>query len=366
MSTSIGLAQGHQMFFRTQRLPLQQRIQLVVVAMSTGLNAAVAIAQPAVDRAERSVRRQLAVPTTPQPRPAARVAEPGYLGVITDRRDDGTGVRLREVVPDGPAAKAGLQSGDLITSIDDQPIASNADMARILENSPVGAELAFTVNRQGAEEQVKVELTQRPAPAAGQLPFGRVPDEAAPAETRPALAPDTAVPSPTPAGPVLGVRAVPVSGDAQKQFNLPSTNGAVVMGVTVGSAAERAGIPVGSVITAIDGQAVTDPEELGRLIREAGTGKEIEVTFSHRGQEFRRRTVLGGGNATAGTTQNLSPVRPVSPSVGSRLSPGAFAATGAAAPPDRIEQLERRIKELEDRIARLEAALQGAEQSGSE
>jgi S1-C subfamily serine protease len=320
-----------------------------------------ASAQPAVDRAERTVRRQLAVPATPEPRPAARVAEPGYLGVVTDRMDDGSGVRLREVVADGPAAKSGLQAGDLITSINDRPIANNADMAKVLENSSVGTELTFTVSRQGADEQIKVMLTQRPAQ--GRLPFGRVPDDASSADARPALAADAVVPGPTPAGPVLGVRAVPVSADAQRQFNLPSANGAVVMGVTVGSAAERAGIPVGSVITAIDGQPVTDPEELGRLIRQAGAGKEIEVAFSHRGQEFRRRTVLSGGAAPA-AAQNLSPVRPVSPGVGSRLSPDAF---GASAPaPDRMEQLERRVRDLEARIAQLEAALQTAEQSKSE
>jgi S1-C subfamily serine protease len=339
-------------------------LAFAITALTLMLSVNAATAQTAVDRAERTVRRQLAVPTSPEPRPAARVAEPGYLGVITDRIDDGTGVRLREVPSDGPAAKAGLQAGDLITSINTQPIASNADMARILENSSVGTELTFTVTREGAEEEIKVTLTQRPAPVAGRLPFGRVPDDASSAEARPTLAPDTVVPGPTPAGPVLGVRAVPVSADAQRQFNLPNTNGAVVMGVTVGSAAERAGIPVGSVITAIDGGAVTDPEELGRLIREAGAGKEIEVTFSHRGQEFRRRAQLGGGNAAATTAQNLAPVRPVSPGVGSRLAPEAFA--GSAPSPDRIERLERRVKELEARIAQLEAALRPAEQTGSE
>jgi S1-C subfamily serine protease len=322
------------------------------------------LAQTALDRAERTVRRQLSAPAAPAPRPAARVAEPGYLGVITERIDDGAGVRLREVVADGPAATSGLRPGDLITAINGNPVTSNSDMGRVLENSPVGTELTFTVSRQGGDEEVKVALTQRPADEPGRLPFGRVPDDAASADVRPAIPSNAAVPGPTPAGPVLGVRAVPVTAEAQRQFNLPDTKGAVVMGVTVGSAAERAGIPVGSIINAIDGQPVTDPDELGRLIREAGTGKEIEIVFSHRGQEFRRRAVLGGAAVAAAGSPNLAPVRPVQPSVGSRLSPGAFAGSPPAS--DRVEQLERRVRDLEAKVARLEAALQQAEQTGSE
>jgi S1-C subfamily serine protease len=283
--------------------------------------------------------------------------------VIADR-EDGAGVRLREVIADGPAAKAGLQAGDLITAINGQAVRQNSDMGKILENSPVGAELRFTVNRQNVEEEIPVVLTRRPTDA--RLPFGRLPDDAPSADTQPSLPANAVVPGPTQTGPVLGVRAVPVSIEAQRQFNLPDTKGAVVMGVTVGSAAERAGIPVGSIITSIDSQPVTDPDELGRLIREAGTGKEIEVVFLHRGQEFHRRTTLGGVAALPSRrAQDLTPVRQGEPTIGSRLSPNAFGSAGSST--DRVQALEQRVRDLEARLARLEAALrQEPEATGSE
>jgi serine protease Do len=192
-----------------------------------------------------------------------------------------------------------------------------------------------------------------------------VPDEAGAANVKPSLPANTQVPSVVSSGPKLGVSAAPVSTEAQGRFNLPDTKGAIVTGVTVGSAAERAGIPVGSLITAIDGQSVADPDDLGRLIREIGVGKEFEITFRHRGQEFRRRTTIGGVAASPGASaQDLTAVPPAQPGVGSRLSSNAFG--NGARSQDRVDALEQKIRELEARIARLEAALQQGEQPGSE
>ena len=61
------------------------------------------MAQPTVDRLEQQLREPDGI-TAPDRGPA----EPGYLGVVADdQREQGRGVRILEVVADGPAAEAG-------------------------------------------------------------------------------------------------------------------------------------------------------------------------------------------------------------------------------------------------------------------
>jgi regulator of sigma E protease len=76
-----------------------------------------------------------------------------------------TAPRVDELIPDGAAAKAGFQTGDVILKIDGQPIESFSDMQRIVSGS-ADQELAFEVNREGALLTLKAvpdrrELTDR-------------------------------------------------------------------------------------------------------------------------------------------------------------------------------------------------------------
>ncbi|HEV3136588.1 MAG TPA: PDZ domain-containing protein, partial [Pirellulales bacterium] len=165
-----------------------------------GLVSASALAQPILDRVEQQIRRAAVNPT-----------EPGYLGVIAnDRKDQGGEVRVLEVIAAGPAAKAGMQTDDLITSINGQPVRSMDEMARALERQPVGAKLTVTVTRQGADRQLEVVLGRRPQ----SRPTGRVPDEL-PSPLAPSA--DNAPPQ----GPRLGVQTLPVTDEARRQNGLP-------------------------------------------------------------------------------------------------------------------------------------------------
>src|SRR3954469_20785177 len=81
--------------------------------------------QPTVNRVEQSLREQLGAATDPSAK-----AEPGFLGLIADdRQEEGRGVRVMDVMPQGPAAKAGLKAGDLITGINSREIKTMDDMA---------------------------------------------------------------------------------------------------------------------------------------------------------------------------------------------------------------------------------------------
>jgi S1-C subfamily serine protease len=94
---------------------------------------------------------------------SARAAdEPGYIGVQIANSEDGTGVRIVEVLPDSPAAKAGLKNGDIILKVGDvkpENIQGLVDLVRRLK--PGDAEV-FKVRRGTEEMSFDVIIGKRP------------------------------------------------------------------------------------------------------------------------------------------------------------------------------------------------------------
>jgi membrane-associated protease RseP (regulator of RpoE activity) len=136
--------------------------------------------------------------------------------------------------------------------------------------------------------------------------------------------------------PKLGVRTLPVTDQAQRQFNLPSRNGAIVVAVTPGSAAERAGLRQGAVITELNGQAVHGPDHLAELV--ANSNGDFELAFIADGRMSRTKVSFGGAAASHAVERPAAQF-PTPDDQGSRL-----------------DAIERRMQELEDRIQKLEDA----------
>ena len=99
-------------------------------------------AQTAFEQLEKQVRNAVGQPAAGQPAvgqpPAGQ--EPGYLGLIADdRQSSGKGIRIMEIVSGGPAEQAGLKTGDLVTSVNSQPVRSMDDFARTMSAVPACA-----------------------------------------------------------------------------------------------------------------------------------------------------------------------------------------------------------------------------------
>ena len=99
-----------------------------------------------------------------------RVNHP-VIGVSLDgvRAGDGTGlkqgVRVMAVQASSPAARAGLQKGDVIIAVGNQPIASPSQLVTAVERAGVGGSLALRVSRAGNLMQLTVVPAQlAPAP----------------------------------------------------------------------------------------------------------------------------------------------------------------------------------------------------------
>ena len=94
----------------------------------------------------------------------------------------------------------------------------------------------------------------------------------------------------------LGVSSVQVSElDAATldNFGITSDSGAVIVSITPGSAAEDLGLEEGDVVTSVDGQAVTTPDDLGQSIRSHEPGDEITVEWQRDGETQTGTATLG-------------------------------------------------------------------------
>ena len=207
------------------------------------------------------------------------------------------GALLEEIVPNGPADKAGLHGstsqvtidgqdvsvgGDLITAIDGAPVKSIEDViAYLADHTSVGQKVTLTILRAGKEQTVDVTLQARPA-------------------TTPA--PQTANNNNNAQQPAwLGIAGEPLTPDINKQMNLPdSQTGVLVEQVQSGSPADKGGLqgsfkPVlingqrvlvgGDVITAIDGNAIANFNDLQSFMQNAKPGQDVKLTILRDGKE---------------------------------------------------------------------------------
>jgi membrane-associated protease RseP (regulator of RpoE activity) len=344
-----------------------------------------------------------AVPAAPKadvPPGPPKPVEPGYLGLLTDdRQEAGKGVRITETVAGAPAAKGGLMAGDLIVGVDGKAVRGNNEMAAAIGSLPPGSQVAFEIERNGQKQQVNVTLGKRPPPAERRFEkFGPVSpmSEALPApgesDVRPPLAPGAAANAPTPTAPrpdgptlsppattgapsaggprpvrrpgaaetaefpradaarraVLGVRTQPVTAEMRQRLRLAAASGALVVARTPGSPADKAGIPLDAVIVAVNGTPVESPLDLARLVARAGSHAEVEVSYIADGATRQAKVALD--EAPAGPT-----ARPNAPLP---LAPPPQPDNVAAPTDDRVEMetLKRRLQELEQRVRELEQA----------
>ena len=90
-------------------------------------------------------------------------------GALVSLRNGRTGVRVREVDPEGPAARAGIlgdrsvAGGDVIVAVDGQPVSSMADIEDIVSRHRPGDGLPVELARDGGRLKVQVLLSERPA-----------------------------------------------------------------------------------------------------------------------------------------------------------------------------------------------------------
>ena len=84
-----------------------------------------------------------------------------------DNLSRSSGALVPTVDSTGPAAKAGIQQGDIITSIDGAPVTQGGDVIVLLGEKNVGGTISVTIDRKGKSLTLRVVLVESPASASG-------------------------------------------------------------------------------------------------------------------------------------------------------------------------------------------------------
>ncbi len=157
------------------------------------------------------------------------------------------GALVAEPMPGTPAATAGIQSGDVIVSLDGQPVKDSRDLAKKIASIPPGTAVTVAVLRKGQEKTVKVTL--------GELPSG----QPARADTRPDEPPRA--PS---AETVLGLSLAPA-----RKITGVGSQGVVVTQVDPSGQAAESGLDAGDIILDVGGKSVNTAADVRNAVNEA-------------------------------------------------------------------------------------------------
>ena len=188
----------------------------------------------------------------------------GYLGVsIDDAKNysdvntlglpDDSGAVVRQVQPDTPAAKAGIQTYDVIRKVNGEPVKNASELVRKISAFPPNTTVKLEVFREKNTIEVDVNLMERNVVA-----NGRTADK-----------------------PILGLRVQETNPQILEKMGMgKDVKGVLVVDVEAGSPAEEARLMQGDIITEVAQKPVTSAAEFRQLVeKNAEPGKSLLVRF---------------------------------------------------------------------------------------
>jgi serine protease Do len=215
-----------------------------------GLAIPAELAKPVIDalrRGERPQRGYLGVGLQPVSDDIA-----SSLGLPKDR-----GEIVRTVQPGTPAAKAGIQQGDVIIAVNGKDVNPDQTVSYLVANLPVGTRSTITVMRAGKKIDIPVMVTQRPTEEQLAKQLGE--DDQGAAGGGPGTA--------TPTTQSLGLSMQPLNAQIAQALKLPpGTTGVVITAVDPSSDAAEKGLQRGDIIIAVQGQKVTSPAQVAAAV----------------------------------------------------------------------------------------------------
>jgi serine protease Do len=175
------------------------------------------------------------------------------LGLSTPR-----GILVSDVSPDGPAAQAGLNRGDVIVAIDGKPVTDVGHFRNHIAGTPPGTKEKLTILRDGREQSLDVAIAE-------------IPERATVAASMPAR----------PEGP--GLEVVDLTPEIARRLGLPpGVQGAVVARIQPGGVAAEAGLRPGDVVQEVNRRPVRSAKDFTRALAEAG-GQDVVMVVNRGG-----------------------------------------------------------------------------------
>jgi serine protease Do len=219
-------------------------INTAIVAAGQGIGFAIPV----------NVAKELLVPL----REKGRVVR-GWLGVQVQRitpelaksfgLDRERGALVADVMPDTPAAKAGIERGDVIIEFNGRRIDEMNDLPRVVASTPPNAEVPVKILRKGQEKVVQVKVTEMK-------------------EERVAAGGGTLEES-------LGMTVQELTPEIARSLGLSESKGVVVSNVDDGGLADEAGVRRGDVILEVNQQKVDTLRDYRAAIGRVGSADSL-------------------------------------------------------------------------------------------
>jgi serine protease Do len=218
-----------------------------------------------------------------------------YIGVMVQEIDgerakelklhEEYGVEVTRIEADSPAERAGLKVGDTIQQYNGQRVEGMEEFKRLVNETPAGREVKLEVIRAGAPQTLTVKIAQRRLQNAFSMPHAMPAPQAVPMTQFEMRLPDFPRSFLTWKSSVLGVEAESLEGQLAEYFGVKE--GVLVRSVTKGSAADKAGIKAGDVITRVDDSKVATPADISAHIRSVkGKQAPVVVMRDHKEMTF--------------------------------------------------------------------------------
>lgn len=268
----------------------------------------------------------------------AQVPERGFLGILG--KTDATGAVIEEVLPDSPAAKAGLREGDEIVSVDGQAVKDFENLSEKMRTSKPGDKVEMQIRRDKKMSKVTVTLGKALANPEGEFPLPLFPP-ANPPGFRFDPEADTAQ------TPKMGVQLQALNDGLRQRFRTGDIQGALVADVMPNSPAAAAGLQTGDVITHVGKTATDSPAAVASAVRGKKSGEVLALSVVRDGKTIELPLTL-----RATPRDRTRPPRVIPPGF---MPPGAEG--GFSWFPPRAEERDPRIAKLEKRVEELEKKL---------
>ena len=168
------------------------------------------------------------------------------------------GALVAQVEENSPAAKAGIESGDVILEFRGKAVSKSADLPALVASTPIGEKVEIKLLRDSKEETVKVEI--------GNLNDISGNGGKASATTR-------------------GLSLSTLDDEARKELGFRG-KGVRIDSVKAGSAAERSGLRAGDIIIGVGGKRVEDVKSAQRLLEKANSKRPVPLLIYRNGQNI--------------------------------------------------------------------------------
>jgi serine protease Do len=213
----------------------------------------------------------------------------GYIGVGMQDVDEGVaaalgidrnrGTLIRSVTPGGPAARGGIQQGDVVVSVAGHPVTPDATLAYLISQQAIGSRVPLEVIRQGQRRTVNVAIAERPTEEELARLNGIEDDNAATGNDAAKPAAPSQSPGQRSTQQSLGLSLQPLTpGDLQRlQIRDASVRGLVIGSVDPNSDAGQKGLQPGDVILSIDQTATPTPEAAAAAVDAARRARRNTV-----------------------------------------------------------------------------------------